>query len=404
MAAPPAESVSSATRVALALTDQAELAVARERLTGVPGIELVDADAAVTVSDQPLDGDSSVLLGVWIAVAPQRHDLFELSTQELAAAFSSAVRDWRDLGGGEQPIRVVIPREDAAALGRVLDVQQWAREALIVPASEVLETVRGTPGAMGLLRSRDLRPGVLPLVIAGYDPLRDPETQSPLRLVRWISAPSAAARVQTLTALKWLPLTSRDPLGLVATGEYLPVWCTVQAVEIFAKGDLRAIFDRIGDHLRAADLTVVSMEPSATDRLGFTPCIDVMTQGVLTAPPASVTALATAGVDVVSTASNHAGDCHGGCPWPDAIQDTLARLDTAGLAHAGTGSTQTAARAPALLQRDGVRLAFLSYDQIAPWYWATTDAPGSAPFDLTTLAADIKAARRRADHVIVAFH
>ncbi len=54
---------------------------------------------------------------------------------------------------------------------------------------------------------------------------------------------------------------------------------------------------------------------------------------------------------------------------------------------------------------EGLRVAFLAYDQVGPdWLWATDDAPGCAPMRIDQMAADVQAARRQADVVVVVCH
>lgn len=81
------------------------------------------------------------------------------------------------------------------------------------------------------------------------------------------------------------------------------------------------------------------------------------------------------GVDVVSTASNHALDySYGG------LRSTCAVLDAAGLAHAGTGADLAAARAPAFTDTAAGRVALVSATSSFPAFAragpARTDAPG----------------------------
>ena len=66
-----------------------------------------------------------------------------------------------------------------------------------------------------------------------------------------------------------------------------------------------------------------------------------------------IEALSIAGIDVVSTANNHARDrgSHG-------LEFTLDLLGRAGIAAVGTGLTAEAAHQGAVLQRNGVRFDF----------------------------------------------
>ena len=125
------------------------------------------------------------------------------------------------------------------------------------------------------------------------------------------------------------------------------------------------------------------------------------------APPAAAGELARAGIDVVSLANNHTLDW--GVP---ALLDTLERLDAEGIAYAGAGGDRAAAREAVIVERNGLRVAFLSYLDHVPdrsgWRasdWAAgPDTPGLAIADPEIVAIDVAEARRTADVVVVSFH
>jgi poly-gamma-glutamate synthesis protein (capsule biosynthesis protein) len=132
------------------------------------------------------------------------------------------------------------------------------------------------------------------------------------------------------------------------------------------------------------------------------------------------------GFDVVSLASNHAMD------WgPDAMLDTADLFRKRGVQVAGVGRNLVEARQPAILERNGVRVALLAYCSILQaGYAATQDKPGIAPLrahtyyeafdyqagvpprvvtvpfeeDLAGMVADIAAARKTANCVVVSLH
>jgi poly-gamma-glutamate synthesis protein (capsule biosynthesis protein) len=83
---------------------------------------------------------------------------------------------------------------------------------------------------------------------------------------------------------------------------------------------------------------------------------------------------------------------------------TDANLRAAGILPVGDGANLAAARQPIVVTRNGVRFAFLAYDDIADYYHATADSAGSAPLDPATVGEDIAAAKRVADVVIVLPH
>lgn len=149
----------------------------------------------------------------------------------------------------------------------------------------------------------------------------------------------------------------------------------------------------------------------------------------LRSTPQAADALVEAGVDVVSLANNHALD-YGAA----GLDQTVKLLDGAGIAHAGAGRDLAAARQPALLEMNGLRIALLSYTSVCvPPFAATATTPGVAmirikttyaanlrlfqqpgspmltrtagePEDVAMLLDDVKAAKASADVVIVAWH
>jgi poly-gamma-glutamate synthesis protein (capsule biosynthesis protein) len=133
-----------------------------------------------------------------------------------------------------------------------------------------------------------------------------------------------------------------------------------------------------------------------------------------------------ANIDIVSLASNHAMD------WgPEAMLDTVALFRSMGKIVIGAGRDVEEARKPALVERNGVRIAILAYCSvlrdgqaagkgkagIAPMrahthYAAEEFQPGSPPRvistpyeeDVQALQDDIRKAKQLADVVIVTIH
>ncbi|MBU1670854.1 MAG: CapA family protein [Actinobacteria bacterium] len=117
--------------------------------------------------------------------------------------------------------------------------------------------------------------------------------------------------------------------------------------------------------------------------------------------PNALPAMRDAGVDVVSQANNHARD-YGAV----ALLDCLGYLDGFGIAHCGAGADYESAHVPAYLDAEGLRVAFLAYDDIgtAGWY-ADAGYPGVCDAtDTGRLIADVQAASLNADFVVVSFH
>jgi poly-gamma-glutamate synthesis protein (capsule biosynthesis protein) len=165
---------------------------------------------------------------------------------------------------------------------------------------------------------------------------------------------------------------------------------------IRAKGPT-APFAAIAGLLRAATVTVGNLECVLSKRGSPIAGKEFTFEG----SPSAVQGLTHAGFDLLGLANNHSGDY-----GRTAMLDTIANLDAAGLAHAGAGRDRAAALKPAVIVRDGARIAFLSFCQIGPSsFAATTHGPGTAyTLTMRTVTSAIRAARTQADYVIVMFH
>jgi poly-gamma-glutamate capsule biosynthesis protein CapA/YwtB (metallophosphatase superfamily) len=126
---------------------------------------------------------------------------------------------------------------------------------------------------------------------------------------------------------------------------------------------------------READLVVLNLECCVSDR--GSPWPDPRKPFFFRAPPVAVDFLLHLGVDCVTLANNHALDF-----GEDALVDTLERLQAGGIATVGAGRDVEEARAPAVLEAVGRRLAVLGVSDHAADFAAGADRPGIAFADL----------------------
>lgn len=106
--------------------------------------------------------------------------------------------------------------------------------------------------------------------------------------------------------------------------------------------------------------------------------------------------------DVVGLANNHSGDF-----GPAAFAEMLGRLDKARIAYFGGGHTLKEAHTPLIIERKGLRIALLGYDEFFPRsFEADVDKPGVAWSEDEQVRLDITTARslHRADLVIPVMH
>jgi poly-gamma-glutamate synthesis protein (capsule biosynthesis protein) len=171
--------------------------------------------------------------------------------------------------------------------------------------------------------------------------------------------------------------------------------------QVLAKGP-QIVFAGVKSSLDTADILVGNLECALTDRSQ-----PVQKSFDLKAPPQAAQALSLAGFAVLSQANNHAMDFGAA-----GLADTQKYLSQYGIATVGAGLNATAAHAPVIIQRNGLRMAFLGYVDVAPeksgfdarTWTATATSPGVAWADPDQIKADVQAARLQADVVIVLLH
>jgi poly-gamma-glutamate capsule biosynthesis protein CapA/YwtB (metallophosphatase superfamily) len=162
-------------------------------------------------------------------------------------------------------------------------------------------------------------------------------------------------------------------------------------------------FKYVAERLSMADITVGSLDGTLSDASPVQACPGSMN---LIGPENMVQGLQFAGFDVITIATNHVKDCGEEGFFCDnrSFFDTIHTLSQAGIQPVGGGATLSEARKPLVIEKQGVRFAFLAINQINTRVWATEDKPGVAPLSAETIEqvqADIVAAKSIADVVIV---
>jgi len=186
---------------------------------------------------------------------------------------------------------------------------------------------------------------------------------------------------------------------LVVGGEIIYGRGVQERVEKY--GDPARPFAKVRDILRRADLAIATLEaPLSGEKNKY--CDTCLT---FVGNESYVTGIVDSGIKAVSMAANHIGDA-----GPKGVMDTMRTLAKAGIASFGAGADDEAARRPAILTTPGGRLALLAYADVPPEaYRATATRPGYAALvhddkGYEAVRADIAAARRVADIVIVVTH
>jgi poly-gamma-glutamate synthesis protein (capsule biosynthesis protein) len=183
---------------------------------------------------------------------------------------------------------------------------------------------------------------------------------------------------------------------LLFTGDIIPARCSYAKLQ--SLGNYDAAFDALRPMLMSADITIGTLDSTLADSAVPIGCTQTFN---LAGPAAFADAIGRAGFDVMSHAANHIKDCGSVACGDLAVTETIANLRRNNVEPAGSGANIEEARRPAIITRNGIRFAFLAYDDVASYYNASETTAGSAPLDLGTLADDIARARTAADVVIV---
>lgn len=152
------------------------------------------------------------------------------------------------------------------------------------------------------------------------------------------------------------------------------------------------------EELRAADILMVNNEFPFSDR--GTPMADK--QFTFRCSPGYVKALSEMGVDVVSLANNHTLDY-----GREALSDTFASLDGAGILYGGAGDSAERAKQVQVIEVHGKKYGFIAVSRVVPTAdWKVENAvPGLFTcYDTTALVEVIKQARETCDYVAVYPH
>lgn len=161
------------------------------------------------------------------------------------------------------------------------------------------------------------------------------------------------------------------------------------ALTLLATGDLGpnrenpdSIFDGVRDALKQGDLVFGQLEPCLAHTGSPLPQSRLPMRG----DPAGAAAIAKAGFDVISFATNHCMD------WGrEAFFETLDVVRKNGMVPIGAGKNLAEASKPYIAEVNGVKIGFLAYCSILPQnYFATADRPGCAPLRGLTVYEQIE--------------
>lgn len=164
------------------------------------------------------------------------------------------------------------------------------------------------------------------------------------------------------------------------------------------EGVTRIVSEELLKEMQEADICMVNNEFQFSNR--GTPMEDK--KFTFQTDPKYVQILKDMGVDIVSLANNHSIDF-----GLEALEDTFATLDDAGILYAGAGMTKERAEELQIMEADGRKIGFLAATRVIPvaeWNVDIREPGLFAAYDDTRLVECIKEAKETCDFLAVYVH
>lgn len=155
------------------------------------------------------------------------------------------------------------------------------------------------------------------------------------------------------------------------------------------------LFTNVSRVLIQADLAVGNLECPLTTRVEPKP-----TLYNFRCDPSIARSLAEAGFDMLTMANNHALD-----QGRNGLKDTIANLRAVGIRALGAENNRDDAREPSIVERNGIRIAFLAFTAVPVEGIERSESNASlALADAGIVRKSVKAAKAKSDVVVVFFH
>jgi len=200
------------------------------------------------------------------------------------------------------------------------------------------------------------------------------------------------------------PAEQEEPeLRFIAVGDIM----IGRGVEYWIKknGSYEMAFEKIKYILDEGDVVFGNLEcPLTSSTKGLNPKGKIVLKGT----PESVTALTSAGFNLLSLSNNHIMDY-----YEKGLFDTMGLLDQNSIIHAGGGKNIDEARKLAIIEKNGLKIGLLVYTDMAeivfagdPYlsFAAGPEKSGVAPRKYELIKEDIDKAREQVDLLVISLH
>ena len=265
--------------------------------------------------------------------------------------------------------------------------------AIILLVVLLLSACQGAPNP-----ELEITPSQNPAPTAANEPDPTPKPPAPKTFIppTTTSTPNPSPTpTPTLEPSPTVPTTTT----LLFTGVIVPARCVQAKIDQLDDPDYP--YEELREVINQADLAIGTLNATISDYPPHTGCVRTY---VLVGGAENADALARAGFDVMSVATNHIKNCGPANCGDRAFYDTLDNLRRVDISPVGAGANHAEAMQPVVLEVNGVRFGFVSLGQIEPIAFAGKDTPGIAVLNKENLNEAIAAARQVSDVVIAMPH
>ena len=189
---------------------------------------------------------------------------------------------------------------------------------------------------------------------------------------------------------------------ILFTGAIVPGRCVQAAID--EQGNADFLYEDLRELVSSADLAVGTLNAALSDYPPHTGCIKTF---VLVGSSNNADAMANAGFDVVSVATNHIKNCGLSTCGDRAFLDTMDNLKRVGILPVGAGNNIQEAMQPVVVEINGIRFGFVSLGEVEARAFADENTPGIAPLpgDFAEAEANLRSAittARQISDVVIA--
>jgi len=192
-----------------------------------------------------------------------------------------------------------------------------------------------------------------------------------------------------------LPITT-----LLFTGNIVPARCVQAAIDASQNYDYP--YEEVRSIIQAADFAIGTFNATLSEIAPRTGCVRTY---VLVGDPQNADALARAGFDAMSVATNHIKDCGITSCGDQAFFETLENFRRVGILTVGAGKNEAEALQPIVLTANNVRFGIVSLGQLEQGgVFAEAEKAGIARLTDANIEQAIQLARQISDIVIFMPH